>query len=117
MTHQAKDSEQLYVFSMGKRFRVRAIATSDDEANGFMLTHADTGLIACFGPFNVIADLYTGVRERGADIPAHRAMTDERMHEIVQTAFAEINNDSPEAAWWAVKMALREAGLTSKGEE
>lgn len=62
MTHAAKPDEHLYIFSMGKRFRVRAIADSDAEANKFMESHADTGLIACFGPFNVIADLYTGER-------------------------------------------------------
>lgn len=61
MTHQTSTDEQLWIFSMGKRFRVRAIATSDDEANEFMESHRDTGLIACFGPFNVIADLYAGV--------------------------------------------------------
>ena len=48
---------------MGKRFRVRAIATTDDEANAFMNNHSDTGTIACFGPFVIIANFYEGIRE------------------------------------------------------
>ena len=63
MTHTAKQDEQLWVFSMGKRFRVRAITDSMDEANGFMERHNETALIACFGPFNVIANCYEGIRD------------------------------------------------------
>ncbi len=67
MLHSAKESEQLWIYSMGKRFRVRAIADDVDEANKFMEGHADTGLIACFGPYNVIADLYAGVTSKSEE--------------------------------------------------
>jgi hypothetical protein len=63
MTHIARESEELWLHSMGKRFRVRAITTTDDEANGFMERNRDCALIACFGPFNVIANTYAGVRD------------------------------------------------------
>lgn len=62
MTHAASKDEQLWIFSMGKRFRVRAITNTVDEANRFMERHTETALIACFGPFNVIANQYEGVR-------------------------------------------------------
>jgi hypothetical protein len=63
MTHAARAHEQLWLYSMGKRFRVRAITDSVDEANGFMERHTETALIACFGPFNVIANTYAGIRD------------------------------------------------------
>jgi hypothetical protein len=63
MKHTAKAHEQLWVYSMGKRFRVRAITDSVDEANAFMESHRETALIACFGPFNVIANQYAGIRD------------------------------------------------------
>lgn len=63
MKHTAKAHEHLWVYSMGKRFRVRAITDTVDEANHFMETHRDTALICCFGPFNVIANCYEGVRD------------------------------------------------------
>lgn len=63
MTHSARIHEQLWIYSMGKRFRVRAITTTDAEANSFMESHRDTALIACFGEFCVIANQYEGVRE------------------------------------------------------
>jgi hypothetical protein len=63
MTHTARAHEQLWVYSMGKRFRVRAITDSVDEANEFMERHSETALIACFGQFNVIANCYEGVKD------------------------------------------------------
>jgi hypothetical protein len=51
MTHTAKADEHLWVYSMGKRFRVRAITTTVDEANRYMEVHRETALIACFGLF------------------------------------------------------------------
>ncbi len=66
MKHQAKSHEHLWVTSMSKKFRVRAITTTVDEANDFMETHHDTALIACFGPFNIIANVYEGIREGDA---------------------------------------------------
>lgn len=62
MTHTAKPGEELWVYSMGKRFMVRAITTTDAEANAFMESHPETALIACFGPFDIIANQYEGVR-------------------------------------------------------
>jgi hypothetical protein len=67
MTHAAKAHEHLIVFSMGKRFRVRAITDNVDEANAYMQRHSETALIACFGPFNVIANQYSGIRDTDRD--------------------------------------------------
>ena len=63
MIHSAKDSEIVWVYSMGKRFQVRAITTTVDEANKFMEQHTETALIACFGEFNIIANQYAGVKD------------------------------------------------------
>lgn len=63
MIHQAKPDEHLWVHSMGKRFRVRAVTTSDEESNTFMERHPDTGVIACFGPFQITANFYEGLRD------------------------------------------------------
>jgi hypothetical protein len=61
--HKAKKGgEQLWIYSMGKRFLVRAITDTVDEANHFMERHDETALIACFGPFNIIANKYEGVQ-------------------------------------------------------
>ena len=62
MKHAAKPDEHLWVTSMGKKFRVRAITDTVDEANDFMESHTDTALIACYGPFNLIANVYEGIR-------------------------------------------------------
>jgi hypothetical protein len=50
--------ERFIVSSMGKRFYIRAIATTDDEANRYCETHPDTGVIATFAPFVFIANIY-----------------------------------------------------------
>lgn len=57
-----KEGEELWLFSMNKRFQVRAITTTTKEANDYMAKHKETALIACFGPFNVIANQYAGIR-------------------------------------------------------
>jgi hypothetical protein len=59
----ASTEEVLWIYSMGKRFQVRAITTSDEQSNAFMNSHRDTALIACYGPFQIIANVYQGVRE------------------------------------------------------
>lgn len=64
MVHTAKN-EEVWVHSMGKRFMIRAITDSVDEANAFMEKHSETALIACFGPFNIIANTYAGIRDLG----------------------------------------------------
>lgn len=63
MIHQDNTGELLWTYSMGKRFQIRAICTSDTEANSYMETHRDTAVIACFGPFVIIANQYAGVKE------------------------------------------------------
>lgn len=60
--HFAKPHEQLWIYSMGKRFRVRAMFTDDLAANAYMARNRDTGAIAAFGPFVVVANLYEGVK-------------------------------------------------------
>jgi hypothetical protein len=62
MKHIAKDSEILWIYSMGKRFQVRCITDSVDEANVYMERNTETALIACFGPFNIIANQYAGIK-------------------------------------------------------
>ena len=62
MQHVARTNEVLWLYSMGKRFQVRSIFTTDDAANEFMEKYSDTALIACFGPFNIVANKYEGVR-------------------------------------------------------
>lgn len=62
MKHVAKSHEHLYICSMGKQFRVRCIATTDDESNQFAATHRDTGLIAVLGPFQFTADFHSGMK-------------------------------------------------------
>ncbi len=59
--HIAKPDETLWIHSMGKRFQVRAIFTDDESANSYMEGHRDTGLIAEFGPFRIVANLHEGV--------------------------------------------------------
>jgi hypothetical protein len=59
----ASTTEILWIYSMGKRFRVRAITTSDEQSNTFMNSHTDTAIIACYGPFQLIANLYAGERD------------------------------------------------------
>lgn len=56
----AKTAENVRIRSMGKHFRIRAIADSDAEANDYCAKHRDTGVIACMGPLIFIADLYEG---------------------------------------------------------
>lgn len=62
MKYQAKPDDHLWVTSMGKKFRVRCVTTEIDEANDYMEKHEETALIACFGPFNVIANKYEGIK-------------------------------------------------------
>jgi len=60
MSHIAKTDEHLYVYSMGKRFRVLAIFDTDDEANAYCAKHDAAAVIACFGPMVVVASKYQG---------------------------------------------------------
>jgi len=58
MQHIAKESEKLYFCSMGKKLRITAIFTNDEEANRHMLKNQDQATIACFGPFVFLANKY-----------------------------------------------------------
>ena len=61
----ASTTETLWIYSMGKRFKVRAITTNDDLSNRFMDSHPDTALIALYGPFQIIANCYQGEKDNG----------------------------------------------------
>lgn len=58
MIHKAKPTETLYMRSMGKNLKILAMATSDEEANALMAKHDNLAVIACFGPFVLLADKY-----------------------------------------------------------
>ena len=58
--HTAKDGENLYVYSMGKRFRVIGIFDTDTAANTYCAKHDAAAVIACFGPFIIVANKYEG---------------------------------------------------------
>ena len=59
--HVARAHEQLTVYSMGKRFRVQAVFTTDDDANEYCARNGCNGaVIAVFGPFIIVADKYAG---------------------------------------------------------
>ena len=84
MIHQAKPDEHLWVHSMGKRFRVRAVTTSDEESNTFMERHPDTGVIACFGPFQITANFYEGL-PTNRDLEDFISTSDARYPAIMHT--------------------------------
>lgn len=50
--------EQLYVRSMGKLLRVTAVFGSDDDANAYMAKHQDDAVLACIGPFILLANRF-----------------------------------------------------------
>lgn len=56
MIYKARNSENLRVRSMGKSLRVTAITTSDDEANEHIRKNPTDAVIACLGPFVLLAD-------------------------------------------------------------
>jgi hypothetical protein len=58
MIHKAKRDEKLLFRSMGKSFRITAVATTDEEANEHMRKHDDDAVIASFGPFVFMANKY-----------------------------------------------------------
>jgi len=60
MLHAARKDDILLLRSMGKSFRIVAIATDNDEANEHMRKHPEAAVIACFGPFIFMADKYDG---------------------------------------------------------
>ncbi len=58
--HIFKQDEILWLCSMGKKFRVTAIFTTDQAANEHMRKHDDQACIASFGPFVILANKYAG---------------------------------------------------------
>ena len=52
------DAQMLYVRSMGKLLRVTAVYDSDDDANTHMGKHNDDAVVACFGHFVFLANVY-----------------------------------------------------------
>ena len=59
--HIAKPHEHLWVFSMGKRFRVLAIFSDVDAANTYCARHDEAAVIACYGPFIIVANKHEGL--------------------------------------------------------
>lgn len=58
-----KETEILYVRTMGKAIRVTAVFDNDEDANKYMEKNRDEGLVAEFGELRLIANLYDkGVR-------------------------------------------------------
>lgn len=64
MIHRKTDSEKVLFHSMNRAFTVTAIATSDEEANQHMQSQRgkDDAVIACFGPFVIMANKYDNGR-------------------------------------------------------
>lgn len=65
MVHKFKETEMIYVRSMGKALKVLAIVTSVEEANAYSRTHDNAAVVAEFGPFVFMADRY----DPGTPIP------------------------------------------------
>jgi len=57
MLHKTCKHELLFIHSMGKKLRISAIATSDDEANEHCGKN-DDAVVAVFGPFVIMANKY-----------------------------------------------------------
>ena len=53
-----KPEHGLYVQSMRKFLRVTAMFDSDDAANAHMAKHGDDAVVACFGPFVLLANVH-----------------------------------------------------------
>lgn len=60
-----KDTEQLYVRSMGKALRVIAIFEDTDAANDYMARHDGAAVVAVFGKYILLAEK----TDRGITIP------------------------------------------------
>jgi hypothetical protein len=57
------NTEFLYVRSMGKLLRVTAIFNNDTDANKFMAKNDGQSVVACFGPYILLANVYdTGLQ-------------------------------------------------------
>lgn len=57
------ETEFLYVRSMGKLLRVTAMFDNDADANKFMAKNDGHSVVACFGPYVLLANVYdTGLQ-------------------------------------------------------
>ncbi len=57
-----KTIEDLDIYSMGKRFPVTGLFTSDDEANKYMESHKDEGVIAEIQGVIFVASFYESIK-------------------------------------------------------
>ena len=69
LIQHASTTETLWIYSMGKRFQVRAITTTVDSATHSWTNIQKLALIASYGPFHIIANVYAGEK----DTPANRS--------------------------------------------
>ena len=69
--HVFKENEHLWLYSMGKRFRITAIFTEIEQANDYMATHPDAACIAEFKPFVFLANKYGGEKSKGPQTCSH----------------------------------------------
>lgn len=87
---KAKESEDIQIHSMGKRFRIVAIASNDDAANKFCTNHSNCGVIACLGPLIFIAELNAANPPIKADEPSQTPPPD---IQAMRATLEEIAND------------------------
>lgn len=61
------DTQTLYVRSMGKALKVTAMFTDEDKANAYMAKPDNNGgVVAVFGKFILVADVYDNGVKIGA---------------------------------------------------
>jgi hypothetical protein len=57
--HVAREgAENVQFRSMGKSFKVTAMFDNTEETNEWLAKNRDHGVIACFGPFVIVANIY-----------------------------------------------------------
>jgi hypothetical protein len=104
-----KPNQALYVRSMGNALRVTAIFTSADEANEYTESHRDEGVVAQFGPYILLANLY----DPGAtvdDDPANARRVDELLAALVDLVeWDERQGGWNAPCWRRARAAIRKA--------
>lgn len=53
-----RPEQSVYVRSMGKLLQITAIWSTDAEANADLEKHRDDAVVACFGPYVLLANKY-----------------------------------------------------------
>lgn len=93
------DKQFLFVRSMGKALRVTALFTSVDEANEYSKRHSDEGVVAEFGSYILIANLY----DQGT------AITDSSVNRPQNDCCDEVNDEmgraAPDLLNWMLEVA------------